>query len=57
MTTKSKEHQLIFRYDSARHRPPLSSPDHKHLPDQIIEVVALTLAEVLEEITTIQGWL
>ena len=26
--------QLIFRYDNARHRPPLRSLEHKHIPSQ-----------------------
>ncbi|MDZ4185809.1 MAG: DUF6516 family protein [Desulfuromonadales bacterium] len=25
--------QLIFRYDNAAHKPPLSFPSHKHLPN------------------------
>ena len=42
--------QLRFRYDNARHRPPLGTLEHKHTPEQIIEDVAPTLAEVLHEI-------
>ncbi|MBI1930001.1 hypothetical protein HYR99_37835 [Candidatus Poribacteria bacterium] len=48
--------QLIFRYDNARHKPPLRSLEHKHLPDQIVETVAPTLDEVLAEITASRGW-
>ena len=38
--------QLIFRYDNARHRPPLRSLEHKHTPEQIIEIPAPTLEDV-----------
>ena len=50
-------HQLIFRYDNARHKPALSSVAHKHLPGQIIEAAPPTLDEVLAEIVTARGWL
>jgi hypothetical protein len=48
--------QLIFRYDNARHKPPLRSLEHKHLPNQIVETPAPTLDEVLSEITGPRGW-
>ena len=32
---QTKDHELIFRYDNAAHRPALSQPDHKHVQDQI----------------------
>jgi hypothetical protein len=48
---------LVFRYDNARHKPPLASSEHKHLPNQIIEAPAPTLDDVLAEIVTIKGWM
>lgn len=48
--------QLIFRYDNARHRPPLPSLEHKHTPGQVIEAPAPTLEEVLTEIVATRGW-
>jgi len=49
-------HQLIFRYDNARHRPPLRSPEHRHTPGQVIEAPVPTLEEVLAEIVVAKGW-
>lgn len=49
-------HQLIFRYDNARHRPPLRSLEHKHTPEQVIEAPAPTLEDVLAEIAVARGW-
>ena len=49
-------HQLIFRYDNARHRPPLRSLEHRHTPEQVIEAPAPTLEEVLAEIVVAKGW-
>ncbi len=51
----AKNH-LIFRYDNARHKPPLSSLDHKHLPDRVIETPAPALEDILVEIITLKGW-
>jgi len=48
--------QLIFRYDNARHRPPLRSLEHKHTPGQVIEAPAPTLEDVLAEIVMVKGW-
>jgi hypothetical protein len=48
--------QLIFRYDNARHRPPLRSLEHKHIPSQIMETSAPTLDDVLAEIAMTKGW-
>ena len=48
--------QLIFRYDNARHRPPLRSLEHKHTPGQVVETSAPTLDDVLAEIAVAQGW-
>ena len=48
--------QLIFRYDNARHRPPLRSLEHKHIPGQIVEASAPTLDDVLAEIAVTKGW-
>ncbi|GAB4420035.1 MAG: hypothetical protein Fur0044_16740 [Anaerolineae bacterium] len=49
-------HQLIFRYDNARHQPPLASAEHKHLPEDVITTPAPTLADILTEIVATQGW-
>ena len=48
--------QLIFRYDNARHRPPLRSLEHKHTPGQVIGASAPTLEGVLAEIVMAKGW-
>ncbi|HBY96400.1 MAG: DUF6516 family protein [Ardenticatenaceae bacterium] len=50
-------HQLIFRYDNARHRPPLSSLEHKHAPTQVVEAPAPRLEDVLDEIVVTNGWM
>lgn len=50
------QNQLIFRYDNARHRPILPSPEHKHTPDQVYETPAPSLQEVLVEIAMRGGW-
>jgi hypothetical protein len=47
---------LVFRYDNARHKPPLASSEHKHLPNQIIEAPAPAFDDVMVEIVTIKGW-
>ena len=49
------DHQLIFRYDNARHRPPLPMREHKHRPEQVIASPAPLLAEVLAEVMRYQG--
>jgi len=51
------QEQLIFRYDNARHRPLLHSPEHKHTPDQVTETPAPTLEDVLAEIVAIGRWM
>jgi len=49
-------HQLMFRYDNARHRPPLRSLEHKHTPGQVVEMPAPVLDDVLTEIAVARGW-
>jgi hypothetical protein len=49
-------HQLIFRYDNARHKPPLTSPEHKHLPEEVMASPAPSLADVLIEIIATKSW-
>lgn len=49
--------QLIFRYDNARHRPLLRSPEHKHTLGQVVETPAPTLDGVLIEIAEEKEWL
>ena len=44
------EHQLIFRYDNAVHRPRLPQRAHKHLPDGVYVSPAPTLLWILDEI-------
>jgi hypothetical protein len=48
--------QLIFRYDNARHQPPLLSSSHKHLPEQVVASDTPALEDVLAEITLLMGW-
>ncbi len=48
---------LVFRYDNARHRPPMQSREHKHIPSgQVVEAAVPSLESVLAEITSSQGW-
>lgn len=48
--------QLVFRYDNARHQPPMLSSNHKHLPEQVVASAIPTLEDVLAEITAVMGW-
>jgi len=41
---------LIFRYDNAAHRPPLSQAEHKHTPAGVEVSPAPTLAQVVDAI-------
>jgi hypothetical protein len=41
---------LIFRYDSAAHRPSLPQAEHKHTPVGVKVSLAPTLAQVVDEI-------
>lgn len=50
-------HQLRFRYDNARHRPPLRTLEHKHIGGRVVEASAPALDDVLVEIARIKGWL
>lgn len=54
---QNRDNLLIFRYDNARHQPALSSPEHKHLPDQILIVPGPDLESVLTEIVMMQRWI
>ncbi len=42
--------RLVFRYDNAAHRPPLSTPEHKHTTEGVAVSLPPTLREVLDEI-------
>jgi hypothetical protein len=42
--------QMIFRYDNAAHRPPLSARRRKHTPDNIVVILPPTLEQVIDEI-------
>ena len=44
--------RLIFRYDNAAHRPPLTAKEHKHTPANIAVVFPPTLEQVIDEILT-----
>lgn len=48
--------RLVFRYDNARHRPPLSFLEHKHTPTQVTGASAPTVEDVLDEIAVANGW-
>jgi hypothetical protein len=55
---QNKVNALIFRYDNARHKPPLNSNGHKHLFDNtVIAAIEPDLQSVIDEIFSIQGWL
>ncbi len=43
-------HNLIFRYDNAAHRPGLSQPEHKHTQSGVDVSPVPTLLEVLDQI-------
>jgi hypothetical protein len=50
------ENRLVFRYDNARHRPPLATgAHHKHVPEGIQIVSSPTFEEVLEEAVSLRG--
>ena len=44
------DHNLIFRYDNAAHKPALPQPEHKHTHLDIEASPVPTLAEVLDQI-------
>jgi hypothetical protein len=46
---------LVFRYDNAVHRPPVSRPEHKHTPTGVATTPAPSLAGVIDEILSIIG--
>ena len=50
------DEQLVFRYDNARHRPPLAMLDHKHTVNGIVSSQEPTLETVLAEVVTTAGW-
>ena len=44
------QNQLVFRYDNAPHNPQIVTfPDHKHIPDGLLESAAPDFADVFEE--------
>jgi peptidyl-tRNA hydrolase len=48
---QTHSHQLIFRYDNARHRPALPSLEHKHTElGEVVPSLVPTLSEVLLEV-------
>ena len=44
------DHNLIFRYDNAAHKPALPQPEHKHTRLGIEAAPVPTLADVLDQI-------
>lgn len=48
--------QLVFRYDNARHRPPLAILEHKHTVNGIVASHEPTLETVLAEVVTTAEW-
>ena len=43
--------ELVFRYDNVPHHSELSTfPDHKHLPEKIVESDSINLKDIVEEI-------
>lgn len=53
---QNAKNALIFRYDNARHRPLLSSLEHKHNIDGIRLEPAPALEDVLSEVVEYQEW-
>ncbi len=41
---------LLFRYDNAAHKPPLSQPEHRHAPAGVFAWHAPTFEDVIDEI-------
>ena len=54
---QDENEQLVFRYDNARHRSPLRTLEHKHIPGQVVETAAPTLEDILAEIAVARGWI
>ena len=49
---------LLFRYDNARHKPPLSFREHKHLATGTIVAALVPLfSDVLTELVQLKSWL
>jgi len=48
---QNKDNQLIFRYDNTPHYPDITTfPNHKHLPNKVLESVKPSLVDVVKEI-------
>jgi hypothetical protein len=47
---RDTNHNLIFRYDNATHKPALPQPEHKHTPLGIETSPVPTLAAILDQI-------
>ena len=52
---QAADESLIFRYDNAAHKPPLSQKEHKHLPNGEIIVYSLPSIELI--VDEILAWL
>jgi hypothetical protein len=52
---QDRQNNLIFRYDNTPHFPKLESfPNHKHLPDTVIEYNKPTILSVIKEVQAAQ---
>lgn len=51
------ETHLVFRYDNARHKPPLTFIHHKHTPGEVTSASVPDLDNALTEISARRGWL
>ena len=49
---QGSEHNLIFRYDNAKHKYPLGFANHKHIPDSVIQSEIPDIGTILKEIFT-----
>jgi len=49
---QGSEHNLIFRYDNAKHKYPLGFANHKHIPDSVIQSEIPDIGTILKLIFT-----
>jgi len=47
---QDSEHNLIFRYDNAKHKSPLGFANHKHISDSVIQSEIPDIGTIFEEI-------
>lgn len=47
---QNSKNELIFRYDNTPHFPGFKTfPHHKHLPNEVVESVNVTITEIIDE--------